>query len=167
MCVSTAHTAHARAHTPTHPHTHTHTHTHTQSFSISVENLDFFFFLNYKILWVETNIFNSHIIPQAALQPCPFPCLLVPFPRVRSLAFIILNIFTYLLIVSDLPTPLAFSPLCRVCTLPQHTLAPRALAGRSWGTGSLAVDFLTLTLKTAEVEREKQPSLLHKIFFFP
>lgn len=103
------------------------------------------------------------IIPQAALQPCSFPCLLVPFPRVRSLAFIILNIFTYLLIVSDLPTPLAFSPLCHVCTLPQHTLGPRALAGRSWGTGSLAVDFLTLTLKTAEVEREKQPSLLHKI----
>ena len=78
------------------------------------------------------------IIPQAALQPCSFPCLLVPFPRVRSLAFIILNIFTYLLIVSDLPTPLAFSPLCHVCTLPQHTLGPRALAGRSWGTGTLS-----------------------------
>ena len=34
------------------------------------------------------------------------------------------------------------------------------------GNREPGIDFLTLTLKTAEVEREKQPSLLHKIFFF-
>ena len=120
MCVSTAHNTHIHRvqHIP-----HTHTHTHTHEFLYFCRKPEFFFF-NYKIPQVQTNIFGSHIVPQAAPQPCPFPCLLVPLPRVRSLAFIILSIFTYLLIVSDLPAPLAFSPLCHVCTLPQHTLGP-------------------------------------------
>ena len=60
--------------------------------------------------------------------------------------------------ISQLPWPSPCLP--RLCPAPAH---PGSLSRHKLGDGELAVDFLPLTLKTAEVEREKQPSLLHKI----